>query len=82
MGLSVFNQVDSKEYFCISSIDKNILCQKGIPLSVNEFKEIVRKSPPFTTITTGSDMIDGRQRRTNIYKYDDFLYLANNKVEG
>lgn len=75
MGLSVFNQVNSKEYFCISSIDKNILYQKGIPLSVSEFKEIVRKSPPFTTIITGSDMIDGRQRRTNIYIRRFFIFV-------
>ena len=81
MGLSVWNQVDSNKYFSISSIDKLILKQKGIDISLAEFKEIVRRAPPFTIITTGSDVITGRTRRTKIYRYEDFEYLKN-KVAG
>lgn len=79
MGLSVFNQVDNKKYFSISTINKLMLEEKGISIPVSKFKAIVRKSPPHMSIATGSDRIMGRCRRTNIYRYEDFLYLAEKK---
>ena len=81
MGLSVWNQVDSNRYFSISSVDRAILKQKGINITLSEFKEIVRRAPPFAVITTGSEVVTGRTRRTKIYRYEDFDYLKN-KIAG
>lgn len=84
MGLSVFNQVDKKKYFSISTIDKNILHEKGIIMPISNFKQIVKKTPPHMQITTGSDVVSGRSRITKIYRYDDFMYLAqeNFNIKG
>lgn len=79
MGLSVYNQVDKTRYFSLSTIDKKVLDEKGITLSISRFREIARRSPPHMSISTGSDRVMGRCRRTNIYRYDDFLYLAKSK---
>lgn len=76
MGLSVFNQVDTQKYFSLSTIDLNQLRKRGVELSLADFKEIVKKTPPFTTIMTGSTRVMGNRRSTNIYRYDDFNYLA------
>ena len=78
MGLSVWNQVDNQKYFSLSSIDKRILVQKGIDISIAKFKEIVRRTPPYATIATGSDRVMGQRRRTNIYRYADF----QNTIKG
>lgn len=75
MGLSVWNQVDNWKYFSISSIDKKVLAKHGINISVTQFKEIVRRTPAYTTISTGSDRVMGQRRRTNIYRYEDFANL-------
>ncbi len=82
MGLSVFNQVDKRKYFSISSIDKEILHEKGITMPISDFKQIVKRSPPHMQITTGSDIMPGRSRMTKIYCYDDFIYLANSNLKG
>ena len=76
MGMSVFNQVDNNKYFSLSTINKTKLVEMGINLPVSKFREIAKRSPPFTSILTGSDVIPSKSRRTNIYKYDDFKYLA------
>lgn len=73
MGLSVFNQVDNSKYFSLSSVDKKILQKNGIDIPLAQFKEIVRKTTPYTTISTGSDRAMGQRRRTNIYRYEDFV---------
>ena len=77
MGLSVWNQVDNSKYFCLSSINKKILAKHGINISLTQFKEIVRRTAPYTKILTGSDRCLGQHRKTNIYRYEDFVYLAN-----
>ena len=83
MGLSVLNQVDKKKYFSISSIDKDILHEKGIVMPISSFKQIVKKSPPHMQIMTGSDVFPGHCRMTKIYCYDDFKFLAeSNKIKG
>ena len=79
MGLSVYNQIDTSKYFSLTTIDKKVLDEKGITMSITRFREIVRRSPPHMSIYTGSDRIMGRCRRTNIYRYDDFLYLVKSK---
>ena len=76
MGLSVWNQVNSHQYFSISTIDAKELSCRNIQLSVSKFKEIVKKTPPHSTLITGSDRAMGHRRSTNIYRYDDFAYLA------
>ena len=73
MGQSVINQVDTSKYFSLSTIDKRILVEKGINISLTDFKEIVRRSPPFIQIITGSQIGRKKQRLTNIYRYDDFI---------
>ena len=73
MGQSVLNQVDTSKYFSLSTIDKRILVEKGINISLTDFKEIVRRSPPFIQIITGSQIEHKKQRLTNIYRYDDFI---------
>ncbi len=73
MGQSVLNQVDTSKYFSLSTIDKRILVEKGINISLTDFKEIVRRSPPFIQIITGSQIGRKKQRLTNIYRYDDFI---------
>lgn len=75
MGLSVWNQVDNSKYFCLSSIDKKALIKHGINIPVTQFKEIVRRTPAYTSISTGSDRVMGHRRKTNIYRYDDFVNL-------
>ena len=76
MGMSVFNQVDSKSYFSLSTINIKELRKRGIELPLSKFKDIVKKSTPHTTIMTGSARTMGNRRATNIYRYDDFNYLA------
>ena len=71
MGQSVLNQVDTSKYFSLSTIDKRILVEKGINISLTDFKEIVRRSPPFIQIITGSQIGRKKQRLTNIYRYDE-----------
>ena len=73
MGQSVLNQVDTSKYFSLSTIDKRIFVEKGINISLTDFKEIVRRSPPFIQIITGSQIGRKKQRLTNIYRYDDFI---------
>ena len=75
MGLSVFNQVDSSKYFSLSSVTKKALREKGINMPIEMFKDIVRRTPPYTTISTGSDRVMGQRRKTNIYRYEDFVNL-------
>lgn len=79
MGLSVWNQVDNKKYFSLSSIDKKRLAEYGINMSISKFKDIVRRTPPYTKILTGSDRIIGEHRMTNIYRYEDFAVKDNVK---
>ena len=81
MGKSVFNQVDNSKYFSLSSVDKRHLEEMGINLPMTKFKEIVRASPPHTTIWTGSDLFTGRTRSTKIYRYEDFSYLGKPQKE-
>lgn len=81
MGKSVFNQVDNSKYFSLSSVDKRYLKDMGINLPMTKFKEIVRASPPHTTIWTGSDLLTGRTRTTKIYRYEDFAYLGKTQTE-
>lgn len=76
MGLSVFNQVDSSKYFSLSTISKKHLVKNGINLSLETFKDIVRRTNPYTTIATGSNRVMGQRRMTKIYRYEDFKHLA------
>lgn len=76
MGLSVWNQVDNNKYFSISSIDKKVMARYGINIPVCKFKQIVKKTPPHTTIATGSERALGERRRTNIYRYEDFVNIC------
>lgn len=72
MGLTVENQVDTKQYFCLSKIDPKQMKAHGINLSMRQLKEIARKSPECTRILTGDASDPKRQTMTKIYKYEDF----------
>lgn len=73
MGLSVWNQVDNRKYFSLSTINRKLLKEYGINVPVITLKKMARETPPFTQIVTGSDRGLGQQRITNIYRYEDFI---------
>lgn len=74
---SVFSDMSYRSGdFCLSSVNKEELARYNIDIKVKDFKEIVKKSSNFKTILTG-----GRcsYRRTKVYNYNDFKYLAKIK---
>ncbi len=75
MGLTVKNQINTKKYFSISTIDEKSMREAGVLLSVQELKERARNHPPWTTIMTGNPNDTNRQRETKIYRYEDFVGL-------
>lgn len=76
MGLSVWNQVDTDQYFSISTIDKKKMAKYGVKMSIAQLKIIARCSPPVTQIPTGGE---GRIRMTKIYRYKDFATEGGGK---
>lgn len=72
MGLSVQNQVDKKQYFSLSTIDKARMNEYGLTISMNELRKQARLRPPFAEIYTGNSKDLKFQRRTKIYRYEDF----------
>lgn len=72
MGLTVENQVDTKQYFCLSKIDPEQMKAHGINLSIRQLKEIARKAPEYARVPTGDGSDPKRQTMTKIYKYEDF----------
>lgn len=72
MGMTVANQCDSKQYFSLSTIDKNRLKELGIPLTVKQLRDKARRTDPFNTLYTGDSSFQGRQRKTKIWRYEDF----------
>lgn len=72
MGLSVYNQVDSKQYFSLSTINKARMEEYGLTISINELRNLARSRPPYAEIYTGNSKDLKFQRRTKIYRYIDF----------
>lgn len=72
MGLSVWNQCDTSEYFSVSTIEKGKMKDAGLNLTVKELKERAKNSYPYAKILTGSEKYLGQHRKTNIYRYKDF----------
>ena len=73
MGLSLKNQVDTNKFFCYSDINKNMMEKAGINMSVTDFKDLVKRSPPYMVIQTGSEILNKKQRNTKVYRFQDFL---------
>lgn len=72
MGLSVWNQVDTKQYFSISTIDKKQMKEHGIEMTIAQLQEIARRTDPYAKVMTGSSRCLGQHRMTKIYRYKDF----------
>lgn len=73
LGYSVSNQLDTSRYFSISRIDKKCMAKYGINLTITNFKELAKRSPPYTKIMTGNATVPGQQKMINIYRYEDFI---------
>ena len=73
MGMTVRNQIDTKKYFSVSTIDEKSMREAGVKLSVQELKERARGSPHWATVITGDPDDKNKQRETKIYRYEDFL---------
>lgn len=71
MGLSVSNQVDTKVYFSLSTINKEIMQKIGLNITAKDLRERAKKSNPYMVLSTGD--VYGHQKSTNIYRYKDFL---------
>lgn len=72
MGLSVSNQVDEKNYFSLSRINPEYMREHGLTISVSKLRQIARTSPQYFIIYTGQSKMLNCQRRTKIFRYDDF----------
>ncbi len=72
MGLSVSNQVDEKNYFSLSHINPEFMKDHGLTISANKLRQIARRSPNYFIIYTGQSKMLNCQRRTKIFKYEDF----------
>ena len=73
MGMTVRNQIDTKKYFSVSTIDEKAMREAGVKLTVQELKKRARASPRWGTVITGDPDDKNRQRETKIYRYEDFL---------
>ena len=73
MGLCVTDYYSRSEYFCLSSIDKRTMLKHGINLSIEELKQLAKNSKPFDRVLTGSRKVIGNHRKTNVYRYIDFV---------
>lgn len=84
MGLSVFSQCDTRKYFSISTIKKSQMEKYGINMSVENLKNLARKSLPYAEIHTGQSKAIGFRRITKIYRYEDFVEVGHgiNKANG
>ena len=72
MGLSVWSEVDTKQYFSISTIKRDQMNEHGLTCTIKELQEMARKSVPVAEIYTGQRKNTGMRKKTKIYKYDDF----------
>ena len=45
----------------------------GINMSVTDFKDLVKRSPPYMILQTGSEILNKKQRNTKVYRFQDFL---------
>ena len=75
MGMSVFTECDSNQYFSISTISRKKMDEYGIRCSMKELRNKAKNSPPAAQILTGSGCILGRRKMTKIYKYIDFVEI-------
>ena len=71
MGLSVSNQVDTKIYFSLSTIKREVMQELGLNMTAKDLRERAKKSNPYMVLSIGD--IYGHQKNTNIYRYKDFL---------
>ena len=72
MGISVFNECDTRKYFSISTIDKKQMQRNGLNMTIKELQERAKKTVPYAEILTGQSKVLGFRRRTKIYRYEDF----------
>lgn len=82
MGIGVFDQVDRNQFFSISNIDKNLMKQYGINLSIKQLRAKARATVPFDEILTGQREENGYMRKTKIYRYIDFVEGGKKQCMG
>lgn len=70
MGMSVYDQVDKRKYFSVSTIDKKRMEEYNINMTLKSFRQLVKKVAPYAEIMTGDPEI--KTKRTKIYRYEDF----------
>lgn len=73
MGMTVFSQVDPKQYFSISKIDKKAMVENGLKMTVKELREKARKSPYVAEVLTGHPTDEKLRMKVKIYRYADFV---------
>lgn len=64
MGLSVSNQVDTKIYFSLSTIKREVMQELGLNMTAKDLRERAKKSNPYMVLSTGD--IYGHQKK---YQY-------------
>ena len=69
MGISVYGELSSNEYFCISQIKKSAMEKHGLNMTIKELRERARNSKPFGWVLTGSIYVIGYHKKTSIYRY-------------
>ena len=58
-------------HFILSNVNPNFLKRNEIPMSVKDFKEIVRKSKPAYIVVTGGN---GHSKHTKVYDINQFKH--------
>lgn len=77
MGLSIFNQIDTRKYFSLSTINPDEMKRHNITISPAQLKEQARTRIPAGVVPTGSIKDPSKQRLTKFWRYDDFSEVKN-----
>lgn len=74
MGQAVSDYYNLSFYFTLSKISKHSMNKYGVNMTVNELKHKAKESEPYDYVCTGNK-IDGRVRKTSVYRYIDFTTM-------
>lgn len=80
MGASVRKQVDSNQYFSVSTIEKEKMEKFGIKMAIKDLRNLAKQRPCFTEILTGDSEKQGHMRKVKIYRYVDFANIGEIKT--
>ena len=82
MGLSVVSQCNVRDYFSLSTINKDCMAAHGLNMTIKDLREMARKTSPYMMLITGEDYVSGHRRKTNIYRYEDFKGVKHGQVSA